>query len=165
MRLIVRENNLEGARKSQCTRRPRARHALSHFAQTTSHYVCSSTSDSSHYICSSLHLSLPTTSTQTTTFTQFKPLSSHYIYSCTSNSHYGPLHPLKLFLYTQTISHYICFSLQTIHPSSDYIHSNHFIHSAETTFHALHLLYTSNSHYVRLYPTLPTTSTVIHPST
>ena len=158
MRLIVRENNLEGARKSQCTRRPRARHALSHFAQTTSHYVCSCTFNSAYYIHSNyyihsvqttqltlhlllyiqltlksqpttssetvplhsnhltlhllfsandssfirLHLTLPTTSTQTTLSTQLKPLSTHcicFIHPTRTTSDFIRLYPLHPLLY------------------------------------------------------------------
>ena len=83
---------------------------------------------------------------------------AHYIlWNCSSSL--KPPHTTSAFLCKRFILH------QTTSDSAHYIHSNHFIHSAETTFHTLHLLYTSNSHYVRLYPTLPTTSTVIHPST
>ena len=96
LRLIVRENNLQGGTISQCRERPRARHALSHFSQTTSHYICS-------YIQLRLHLLLclhPTTSYSAhrplkplaTTSTQIKSLASHYVDFCTSDSHYSWLH-------------------------------------------------------------------------
>ena len=139
MRLIVRENNLEGARKSQCTGRPRARHALSHFAQTTSHYVCSCTFNSTYYIHSNhyihsvqttqltLHLLLyiqltlrPTTSSETVPL-HSNPLTLHLLFSAN--------HILHQTTSTQTtsstqlkplVTHCICF-IHPTHTTSDFI--------------------------------------------